>query len=56
MINVSSAMAGQFAFAAAEITAEVTRLGPTPLRGNGSGSHIMNGQEESRKEHGTDDS
>jgi F420-non-reducing hydrogenase iron-sulfur subunit len=32
MINVSSAMAGQFAFAAAEITAEIQRLGPNPLR------------------------
>ena len=32
MINISSAMAGQFAFAAAELTAEVQRLGPSPLR------------------------
>lgn len=32
MINISSAMAGQFAFAAAELTAEVQRLGPNPLR------------------------
>ena len=32
MINISSAMAGQFAFAAAELTAEVRRLGPSPLR------------------------
>jgi hypothetical protein len=32
MINVSSAMAGQFAFAAAELTAEIERLGPSPLR------------------------
>ena len=31
MINISSAMAGQFAFAAAELTAEVQRLGPSPL-------------------------
>jgi hypothetical protein len=43
MINISSAMAGQFAFAAAELTAEVQRLGPSPLRsrptaGNGSGA------------------
>jgi F420-non-reducing hydrogenase iron-sulfur subunit len=35
MINISSAMAGQFAFAAAEITAEIDRLGPNPLRQNG---------------------
>jgi coenzyme F420-reducing hydrogenase delta subunit len=32
MINVSSAMAGEFSFAAAEITAEIRRLGPNPLR------------------------
>lgn len=32
MINLSSAMGGQFAFAAAEITAEIQRLGPNPLR------------------------
>jgi len=31
MINVSSAMAGQFAFAAAEFSAEIQRLGPSPL-------------------------
>jgi hypothetical protein len=35
MINVSSAMAGEFTFAAAEITAEIRRLGPNPLRSNG---------------------
>ncbi len=35
MIHVSSAMAGQFAFASAELTAEVKRLGPNPLRNNG---------------------
>jgi hypothetical protein len=55
MINISSAMAGQFAFAAAEITAEVTRLGPTPLRGNGSAGHVAHGQQESQKEHVADD-
>ena len=32
MINISSAMGGQFAFAAAEITAEIKRIGPNPLR------------------------
>jgi coenzyme F420-reducing hydrogenase delta subunit len=32
MINISSAMAGQFAFAAAELTAEVRQMGPSPLR------------------------
>jgi coenzyme F420-reducing hydrogenase delta subunit len=35
MINLSSAMGGQFAFAAAEITAEIRRLGPNKLRANG---------------------
>ncbi len=29
-------MAGEFAFAAAEITAEIRRFGPNPLRTNGS--------------------
>ncbi len=32
MIYLSSAMGGQFAFAAAEFTAEIQRLGPNPLR------------------------
>jgi coenzyme F420-reducing hydrogenase delta subunit len=32
MINVSAAMAGEFTFSAAEITAEIQRLGPNPLR------------------------
>jgi len=31
MINLSSAMGGQFAFSAAEMTAEIERLGPNPL-------------------------
>ena len=31
MVNLSSAMGGQFAFAAAELTAEIERLGPNPL-------------------------
>lgn len=35
MINLSAAMAGEFSFAAAEITAEIQRLGPNPLRING---------------------
>jgi hypothetical protein len=39
MINISSAMAGQFAAAAEEITAEVEKLGPNPLRSNGHGLH-----------------
>jgi len=37
MINISAAMAGEFSFAAAEITAEIQRLGPNPLRINGTG-------------------
>jgi F420-non-reducing hydrogenase iron-sulfur subunit len=32
MINLSSAMGGQFAFSAAQMTAEVKQLGPNPLR------------------------
>jgi hypothetical protein len=35
MINVSAAMAGEFSFAAAELTAEILRLGPNPLCTNG---------------------
>lgn len=35
MINISAAMAGQFAFAAAELTAEIERIGPNPIRMNG---------------------
>ena len=33
MINISAAMGGQFAFAAAEMTAEIKGLGPSPLGG-----------------------
>ena len=32
MINVSAAMGGQFAWSAAELTEEIRRLGPSPLR------------------------
>jgi coenzyme F420-reducing hydrogenase delta subunit len=32
MLNVSSAMGGQFAFAAAEMTAEIKGIGPNPLK------------------------
>ena len=35
MINISSAMGGQFAFAAAEFTAEIKAIGPNPLRREG---------------------
>jgi len=32
MINVSAAMGGQFAWSAAEMTEEIRRLGPNPLK------------------------
>jgi len=32
MINLSSAMGGQFAWSAAEFTEEIRRLGPNPLK------------------------
>jgi len=32
MINVSAAMAGQFAWSAAELTEEIRQMGPNPLR------------------------
>ena len=32
MINLSSAMGGQFAFSIAELTAEIKQLGANPLR------------------------
>jgi coenzyme F420-reducing hydrogenase delta subunit len=31
MINLSAAMGGQFAWAAAEMVAEIKRIGPNPL-------------------------
>jgi hypothetical protein len=34
MVNLSSAMGGQFAFSAAEMTAEIKRLGSNPLGKN----------------------
>jgi hypothetical protein len=40
MINLSSAMGGQFAWSAAEMTAEIKRLGPNPLRANGAGGSL----------------
>jgi len=43
MINVSAAMGGQFAFAAAEITSEIERLGPSPFR-NTHGNDRMQGK------------
>jgi hypothetical protein len=32
MINVSAAMGAQFAWSAAELTEEIKRLGPNPLK------------------------
>jgi coenzyme F420-reducing hydrogenase delta subunit len=32
MINLSSAMGGQFAWSAAELTAEISQLGANPLK------------------------
>lgn len=32
MINLSAAMGGQFAFSAAQMTAEIKQIGPNPLR------------------------
>ena len=32
MVNISSAMGGQFAYLAAEMTSDVQRLGPNTLR------------------------
>jgi len=40
MINISSAMGGQFAWSAAEMTAEIKRLGANPLRRNGTEDHV----------------
>jgi len=46
MLNVSAAMAGEFSFAAAELTAEIRRLGPNPLSPNGASAEIpTKGQE-----------
>lgn len=49
MINISAAMAGEFAFSAAEITADMQRIGPNPLRRNGDRPRALvetQGQEE----------
>jgi coenzyme F420-reducing hydrogenase delta subunit len=35
MINLSAAMGGQFAWSVAELTEEIRRLGPSPLKQNG---------------------
>lgn len=49
MINISAAMAGEFAFSAAEITADMQRMGPNPLHHNGDRPQALaetQGQEE----------
>jgi len=45
MINLSSAMGGQFAWSAAELTAEIKRMGPNPLRENGTNKSGQNGSD-----------
>jgi hypothetical protein len=54
MINLSSAMGGQFAWSAAELTEEIRQLGPSPLRvGNGGvedGSHDIDSITEQPRE------
>jgi F420-non-reducing hydrogenase iron-sulfur subunit len=35
MINVSAAMGGQFAWSAAELTEEIRRMGPSPMKWDG---------------------
>jgi hypothetical protein len=47
MINLSSAMGGQFAFAAAELTAEIQRIGPNPLGKKGALDDNIPREEES---------
>jgi F420-non-reducing hydrogenase iron-sulfur subunit len=44
MINVSSAMGGQFAFSAAELTEEIRLMGPNPLKNS---SHGPDGNQQS---------
>jgi len=36
MVNLSSAMGGQFAWSVAELTEEIKRMGPNPLKQDGS--------------------
>jgi coenzyme F420-reducing hydrogenase delta subunit len=51
MINLSAAMAGEFTFAAAEITSEIKALGPNPLRsGGGNGREPESIEDDPEKE------
>jgi hypothetical protein len=54
MINISSAMAGEFTFSAAEITAAIQQLGPNPLRANGAQGEAEVQKVEAEKEGVTD--
>jgi hypothetical protein len=54
MINISSAMAGEFTFSAAEITAAIQQLGPNPLRSNGTKGEGEKPKVELEKEGATD--
>jgi coenzyme F420-reducing hydrogenase delta subunit len=40
MFNMSSAMAGEFARAATEMSEQITKLGPSPLRTTDNEEHI----------------
>jgi hypothetical protein len=47
MINVSSAMGGQFAFSVAELTAEIKQMGPNPLKqASGDGQQATGGRQQ----------
>lgn len=52
MINISAAMGGQFAWSAAELTEEIRRLGPSPLKGENGKDDRLDGTagEESRED------
>ena len=54
MINISAAMAGEFTFSAAEITAAIQQLGPNPLCPNGNREKGETKREEVQKEGATD--
>jgi len=51
MVNLSSAMGGQFAWSAAEMTAEIQRIGPSPLRQDGSQGDNIADEFQSRLDH-----
>lgn len=51
MINISSAMGAQFAWSAAELTEEIRRMGPNPLR-NSDGAPTPKPAIQTGNEHG----